>query len=54
LVKGIELHAAYVQSWAIPISGEMTSPFTNTPIPGSRIRLTLVEYAPSFGVSLKY
>jgi long-subunit fatty acid transport protein len=54
LVKGIELHAAYVQSWAIPISGEMTSPFTNTPVPGSRIRLTLVEYAPSFGISLKY
>jgi long-subunit fatty acid transport protein len=52
--KGVELHAAYVQSWAIPITGEMTSPFTNQPIPGTRIRLTEIEYAPSFGISLKF
>jgi len=54
ITKGVELHAAYVQSWAIPITGAMTSPLNNQPIPGSRIRLTLVEYAPSIGISLKY
>jgi long-chain fatty acid transport protein len=52
--KVIALHATYVQSWAIPIDGAMTSPFNNQAIPGSRTRLTLVEYAPSFGMSLKY
>jgi long-chain fatty acid transport protein len=53
LIKGVELHATYVQSWALPIDGEMTSPL-NEPIPGSRMRLTLVEYAPSFGITIKY
>ena len=52
--KTIALHATYVLSWAIPIEGAMTSPLSNEAIAGSRIRLTLVEYAPSIGISLKY
>jgi long-subunit fatty acid transport protein len=54
LTKAIGLHATYVQSWARPISGQFTSPTNNQPIPGTNERLTLVEYAPSFGLSLKY
>jgi len=54
VTKAIALHLTYVQSWAIPIDGAMTSPLDNQPIPGSRMRLTLVEYAPSFGMTLKY
>jgi long-chain fatty acid transport protein len=54
VTKAIGLHAAYVLSWAIPIAGEMTSPLNNQTIPGSRVRLTLVEYAPSIGLSVKY
>ena len=54
IMKGFELHATYVQSWAIPIKGEMTSPLNNVPIAGSHMRLTLVEYAPSFGITLKF
>jgi long-chain fatty acid transport protein len=54
VTKPIDLHATYVVSWAIPIEGEMTSPLDNAAIPGSRIRLTLVEYAPSIGFSIKF
>ncbi len=54
VTNAIALHLTYVQSWAIPIDGAMTSPLDNQPIPGSRMRLTLVEYAPSFGMTLKY
>jgi long-subunit fatty acid transport protein len=50
----IALHAAFVGSWAIPVEGEMTNPLTNQPIPGSNIRLGLVEYAPSLAISFKY
>ena len=51
--KEIAVQAAFVHAWAIPIRGPMTAP-QNQPIPGSDIRLTLLEYAPSVGVSFKY
>jgi long-subunit fatty acid transport protein len=52
--KSVALSATYVLSWALPIQGTMTSPLDNAPIPGSHVRLTLVEYAPSIGISFKY
>jgi long-chain fatty acid transport protein len=51
--KAIAVQAAFVHAWAIPIRGEMTAP-QNAPIPGSGIRLTLLQYAPSIGVGFKY
>jgi long-chain fatty acid transport protein len=51
--KSVAIHAALVHAWAVPIEGPMTSP-QDQPIPGSNIRLTLVEYAPSIGLSVKY
>ena len=32
----------------------MTSPLNNQSIPGSNMRLTLVEYTPSLGISFKF
>jgi long-chain fatty acid transport protein len=52
--KSISFSGAFVVSWALPIHGEMTSPINNQPIAGSHMRLTLVEYAPSIGISFKY
>jgi long-chain fatty acid transport protein len=54
LVKAIALHAGFVLSWAIPIENAMTSPLNNQPIPGTNLRLTLVEYTPSIGISFKF
>jgi long-chain fatty acid transport protein len=50
----IAVNAAYVESWAIPITGQMTSPVNNQPVPGSFGRLTLVEHAPSIGASVTF
>lgn len=53
MTKAIALDAAFVHAWALPIQGPMTSAL-NEPIPRSNIRLTLAEYSPSIGLSLKY